>query len=245
MTSALPWETFLCRVCGLVYDERLGDPDSGLPPGTRFEDIPDDWACPICGVGKADFEPYEPPPPCRAPPPWRRRGQPAPARHRDRRRRPRRLAGGAGAARAQGCTAPVTLVSACQGDVYDKPMLSVAVARGLAVDGLVRESAAEAAARAGRAPAVRHAGRGRRRRGAAAAHHPRHAALQRQLVLAQGAQPVLPAPFQPGQAWRSTTWRPTAGCAHASATARGGWPSSAPAWSAASWPTTWRWPAMR
>ena len=53
-----PWQQFLCRACGLIYDEGEGDPDSGLPPGTRFADIPEDWACPICGVTKADFEPY-------------------------------------------------------------------------------------------------------------------------------------------------------------------------------------------
>jgi len=47
------WE---CIVCGWVYDESVGDPDSGLEPGTKFEDIPDDWLCPECGVGKDDFE---------------------------------------------------------------------------------------------------------------------------------------------------------------------------------------------
>ena len=51
-----PWRQFICRVCGLIYDEELGDPDSGLAPGTRFEDIPDDWECPLCGVTKTDFE---------------------------------------------------------------------------------------------------------------------------------------------------------------------------------------------
>ena len=47
------WE---CIVCGWVYDEKVGDPDSGIAPGTKFEDIPDDWLCPECGVGKDDFE---------------------------------------------------------------------------------------------------------------------------------------------------------------------------------------------
>ena len=54
--SALEFRQFICRACGLVYDEALGDPDSGLAPGTRFEDIPDDWACPLCGVTKQDVE---------------------------------------------------------------------------------------------------------------------------------------------------------------------------------------------
>jgi rubredoxin-NAD+ reductase len=46
---------WVCRVCGYVYDESDGDPHCGIPPGTRFEDIPADWICPECGVGKDDF----------------------------------------------------------------------------------------------------------------------------------------------------------------------------------------------
>ena len=49
---------YICRACGLIYNEEDGDPDSGLKPGTRFEDIPDEWECPLCGVKKIDFE-YE------------------------------------------------------------------------------------------------------------------------------------------------------------------------------------------
>ncbi len=45
-----------CIPCGYIYDEDIGDPDSGVLPGTRFEDIPDSWRCPVCGVTKADFE---------------------------------------------------------------------------------------------------------------------------------------------------------------------------------------------
>lgn len=48
---------YQCSVCGYVYDPAQGDPDSGIAPGTAFEDIPDDWACPICGVGKDQFVP--------------------------------------------------------------------------------------------------------------------------------------------------------------------------------------------
>ena len=48
-----------CTVCGYVYDEEEGDPDTGIEPGTAWEDIPDSFNCPICGVEKADFEPVE------------------------------------------------------------------------------------------------------------------------------------------------------------------------------------------
>lgn len=50
---------YVCSVCGYVYDPEKGDPDSGIAPGTAFEDIPDDWSCPLCGVGKSDFEPQD------------------------------------------------------------------------------------------------------------------------------------------------------------------------------------------
>ena len=50
---------FVCTICNYVYDPTKGDTDSGIAPGTAFEDIPDDWVCPICGVGKSDFEPIE------------------------------------------------------------------------------------------------------------------------------------------------------------------------------------------
>lgn len=50
---------YQCTVCGYIYDPAAGDPDSGIEPGTAFEDIPDDWVCPICGVGKDQFEAAE------------------------------------------------------------------------------------------------------------------------------------------------------------------------------------------
>ena len=52
-------KNYVCNVCGYVYDPAAGDPDSGSQPGTAFEDIPEDWVCPLCGVGKDDFEPAE------------------------------------------------------------------------------------------------------------------------------------------------------------------------------------------
>ena len=47
---------YICKICGYVYDPEIGDADGGVAPGTPFEEIPDDWSCPLCGVGKEDFE---------------------------------------------------------------------------------------------------------------------------------------------------------------------------------------------
>lgn len=47
------WE---CEPCGYIYDPALGDEDAGIAPGTSFENLPADWVCPICGVGKEDFK---------------------------------------------------------------------------------------------------------------------------------------------------------------------------------------------
>ncbi len=46
-----------CTACSYVYDPEQGDPDAGIEPGTAFEDLPDDWVCPDCGVDKEMFEP--------------------------------------------------------------------------------------------------------------------------------------------------------------------------------------------
>jgi flavin reductase (DIM6/NTAB) family NADH-FMN oxidoreductase RutF/rubredoxin len=48
---------YVCNVCGYVYDPEKGDPESGIPAGTPFEELPDDWVCPVCGAGKDDFYP--------------------------------------------------------------------------------------------------------------------------------------------------------------------------------------------
>ena len=53
------YEKYICTVCSYIYDPAVGDPDGGIAPGTAFEDIPEDWVCPLCGVGKEDFEPVE------------------------------------------------------------------------------------------------------------------------------------------------------------------------------------------
>jgi hydroxylamine reductase len=49
-------EKWQCLACPYIYDPAKGDPDNGVPPGTAFEDLPDDWVCPECGVGKDNFE---------------------------------------------------------------------------------------------------------------------------------------------------------------------------------------------
>ncbi|AGW13452.1 rubredoxin [Megalodesulfovibrio gigas] len=49
-------DIYVCTVCGYEYDPAKGDPDSGIKPGTKFEDLPDDWACPVCGASKDAFE---------------------------------------------------------------------------------------------------------------------------------------------------------------------------------------------
>jgi rubredoxin-NAD+ reductase len=201
MTDDLAFQQFICRVCGIVYDERLGDPDGGIAPGTRFADIPDDWACPVCGVGKADFEPHDP----AAAAPRTAAAAPAVASA----RQPGIVVVGAGRAgwqvvqalRGQGCDAPIALVAACSGDVYDKPQLSVAVARALPVAGLVRETAAAAVRRLGvrllcdtHAVAVDVPGRRLRTT--------RGTLRWQALVLAHGAAPALPPELPAAQVWR-------------------------------------------
>ena len=50
---------YRCTGCDWVYDPEIGDPDAGIEPGTAFEDLPEDFVCPLCGVGKDDFEVVE------------------------------------------------------------------------------------------------------------------------------------------------------------------------------------------
>jgi len=50
---------WLCVICGFLYDEKDGWPDDGIEPGTPWEDVPDDWECPICGATKDDFDMIE------------------------------------------------------------------------------------------------------------------------------------------------------------------------------------------
>jgi rubredoxin len=50
-------QKYQCQVCGYVYDPDVGDPENGYSAGTAFADLPDDWACPLCGAPKSEFEP--------------------------------------------------------------------------------------------------------------------------------------------------------------------------------------------
>ncbi len=49
-------QRFVCSVCGYIYDPAKGDPDGGVAPGVRFEDLPAGWVCPVCGAGKDYFK---------------------------------------------------------------------------------------------------------------------------------------------------------------------------------------------
>ena len=56
VATATAYRTWMCVVCGFIYDEATGLPEEGIAPGTRWEDIPETWTCPDCGVTKDDFE---------------------------------------------------------------------------------------------------------------------------------------------------------------------------------------------
>jgi rubredoxin len=57
-TAKQATQKWICKQCSVIYDPVLGDPDSGIAPGTAFEDIPEDWHCPICGATKKLFTPH-------------------------------------------------------------------------------------------------------------------------------------------------------------------------------------------
>ena len=144
---------YICRACGYIYDEAVGDPDGGLAAGTRYADIPDQWMCPICGVGKADFEPFSA---LQSAPTGVARTPVADGRTRRGNRTPLVIVGAgvagwavAHALRAHDADLPITLVTCCSGAVYLKPMLSVALAQGRTAAMIAGESGMEAARRLG------------------------------------------------------------------------------------------------
>jgi rubredoxin-NAD+ reductase len=205
-TETLASRQFICEACGYIYDEALGDPDSGLQAGTRFEDIPEDWYCPLCGVTKADFTPYEAPTleALRA-----RMNSGAAATIAPTRQDPGVVIVGGGRAgwqmaealRALDAERPITLVSACAADVYDKPLLSVAMARQLDLDRLPKETGTQAAARLNvRLLAHTHAVR------ICTDTHTlrttRGTLRYERLVLAHGAQAALPLALPADMCWR-------------------------------------------
>ena len=201
-----PYRQFICHACGWIYDEAEGDADSGLAPGTRFKDIPEDWACPLCGVTKADFSPYEAP----SLEALRARAESAAGQGvTGGRGTPGVVIVGAGRAgwqmaealRALDAQLPITLVTACAGDVYDKPLLSVAMARGLPAEALVKERGADAERRLGvRLLADTHAihiNRAQRQ-----LRTTRGTLRYGELILAHGAQAALPAGLPAALCWR-------------------------------------------
>ena len=52
-------KSYVCQVCGYVYNPEKGDTEHGVEAGTSFDDLPDDWVCPVCGVDKTQFEPKD------------------------------------------------------------------------------------------------------------------------------------------------------------------------------------------
>lgn len=139
------FKQYICKTCGLIYDEALGDPDSGLAPGTRFEDIPDDWYCPLCLVSKSDFMPLDE---------AKAKSSPEGAPKRKASTHADVLIIGAGYAGWQAAEqirqawpeAEISLLTACDGTVYPKPSLSMAFSQGRTPDDLKEMSADEKAA---------------------------------------------------------------------------------------------------
>jgi rubredoxin-NAD+ reductase len=133
-----PFEQYICKVCGLIYDEASGDPDSGLAPGTRFEDIPDDWFCPLCLVGKSDFMLIS-------------KNKPA---TNTTVKKPKLnsktgvLIIGSGYAGWQAAehirhadpNMPIHMITACDGSIYPKPALSMSLQQGRTADELIESS---------------------------------------------------------------------------------------------------------
>ncbi len=154
------FQRFLCKACGLIYDEALGDPDSGLAPGTRFEDIPEDWMCPICGVGKAEFELCSamPSPQGRARQQSLSLSSETPALRSyprsSRQVRPLLIAGAgdagwtvAQALRDGGYDGDMVMITSCAGERYHKPQISVAAAGRKSPVDLISETGQDAATR--------------------------------------------------------------------------------------------------
>jgi len=140
----LPFQKYICKTCGLIYDEELGDEDSGLAPGTRFEDIPDDWYCPLCLVSKSDFVLIDP-------------NKKAASEDKPKRKVSNKAdvliigSGYAGwqaaeAIRNENSDAVITILTADDGTVYPKPALSMALSQNRTPEDLPEATANEKAA---------------------------------------------------------------------------------------------------
>jgi rubredoxin---NAD+ reductase len=148
------WLVYICKACGLLYKEEEGDPDSGLAPGTRFEDIPDDWLCPLCGVTKSDFVLFVPVDKSKFATSTVN-GQSLTGQQSSRSRYSDVLIVGGGKAGWEVATAlrelnenlSISLLTGCNGDVYEKPQISNAVVKKIDLHRLVRESGIDAAKR--------------------------------------------------------------------------------------------------
>lgn len=156
-----PYKTWECIVCGWIYDEAKGWPEDGIEPGTRWEDIPDDWLCPECGVGKEDFEMFEisqtPPPTSPAASSMATSSNQQPAAS----AAPTTLNNaeepiviiGTGLAgynlarelRKLDTTSPIVMITSDDGKFYSKPLLSTAYHRDKTADELATSSAEQMA----------------------------------------------------------------------------------------------------
>ncbi len=212
MSALDAWREYLCKACGYIYNERDGDVDSGLAPGTRFEDIPEDWYCPICGVTKADFVLVEE----GRVGALKARSSSAASPFRDgsfsRRSSKRKydivIVGGGTAAwktvealRAESQETSIAMISQCEADRYEKPLLSVAMARNLSLSGLIKETGTAAALKLqvalfSKTTAISiNTSRQVLRTTLGSIHYQR-------LVIAQGAQSVLPEHLPAEHCWR-------------------------------------------
>ncbi|AXF23153.1 rubredoxin-NAD(+) reductase [Burkholderia pyrrocinia] len=144
---------WLCVICGLIYDEAEGWPKDGIAPGTRWEDVPDDWKCPECGVGKSDFEMIEisvetaPIAPAVPATPVPSAPASAPAIAAKRASAPIVIVGSghagyslAQAVRQRDPDADIVILTRESGHLYSKPALSIATSQGRSADALIAES---------------------------------------------------------------------------------------------------------
>jgi len=142
------FQKYICKTCGLIYDEAEGDPDSGLAPGTRFADIPEDWYCPLCLVSKSDFVLID-----------------ESKTATDTNARAKRKVGGkdsiviigsgyagwqaAEAVKQANPNANISLITGCDGSIYPKPAISMALSQGRTAEELKEASADQKAVELG------------------------------------------------------------------------------------------------